>query len=101
MKMPIFGQDEIRAWRRALIAQPAPLAETELPAAPQVEAFAPKAMTVGMAFRMRCRDKSEFEFIINPVAARHLAAAILTMGQQAGWLDENNDITSPPVRLDS
>ena len=69
----------------------------EWPELPQIEAFAAAALNVGMTFRMRARDTSEIAFTLNPVAARHLAACILSMGTQAGWLDASGHVTAPEM----
>jgi hypothetical protein len=99
----VFGQVEIDAWNELLNnRRPKQIGEMEVDELPQIEAFSPATLDVGMAFRFAARDGSEYAFLINPVAARHLAACILRMGQEAGWLDEAANVICPPVpRLDA
>ncbi len=102
MARMIFDAAIIASWERALDDRPAEVTEIEWPALPQIEAFAPTATTAGMCFRLRGRDNSEIAFVINPVAARHLATCILAMGFEAGWLDSEGNVICPPApNLDS
>lgn len=93
----IFDQGDIDAWDHALDSRPKAITEIEWPNLPQIEAFAPTALSAGMAFRLRARDQAEQAFIINPVAARHLAACILKMGMEAGWLDGAGNVICPAL----
>jgi hypothetical protein len=98
MAKTIYGQAEIEAWTRLLgDHRPRTIEEIEWPTFPQIEAFTPMPISHSIAFRMAARDGSGIEFIINPVAARHLAACILTMGMEAGWLDEQANVICPPL----
>jgi hypothetical protein len=102
MPATIFSQGDIAAWERALDERPKAITEIELPGLPQIEAFAAEATNAGMAFRMSARDGSEMAFLINPVAARHLAANILKRGMEAGWLDQLGNVICPAApALDS
>lgn len=97
MARTVYGLGEIAAWNAAMDEKkPAIVEEIEWPDFPQIEAFAPMALNVGMAIRMAARNGDIINFTINPVAARHLAACILKMGQAAGWLDEKADVICPP-----
>lgn len=94
----IFTQDELTIWGKLLTdRKPRQIEEIEWPEFTQIEAFRPMALSHGMALRFAARDGSEHAFIINPVAARHLAASILLMGQEAGWLDAEANVICPPM----
>jgi hypothetical protein len=95
MPATIFSQRDVAAWDHALDNRPKAVTEIEWPRLPQIEAFAPTALNAGMAFRLRGSDDTEQAFVINPVAARHLAACILKMGMEAGWLDGAGNVTCP------
>lgn len=102
MAKTVFGQAEIDAWSAALTERrPPTIEEIEWPEMRQVDAFAPMPLTQGMAIRMAMRDRGTIEFLLSPVAALRLAACILQMGMEAGWLSESADVICPPVpRLD-
>lgn len=95
MAETIFDQSHIEAWDVALDNRPASVTELEWPELPQIEAFAATALNAGMSFRMRGRDGRELAFVINPVAARHLAANIFSRGMEAGWLDPQGHVICP------
>lgn len=95
MTRTIFDDEIIASWDAALDDRPPEITEIEVASVPQIEAFASVALTVGMAIRFRARDRGEYAFVINPVAARHLAVSILHHGQQAGWLDEAGNVIKP------
>jgi len=97
MPVTIFDKGHIAAWNRALDSRPKAVTEIEWPSLPQIEAFAPTATSAGMTFRFRARDQTEQAFVINPVAARHLAACILAMGNEAGWLDGSGNVICPAL----
>jgi hypothetical protein len=98
----VFGPDEVAAWECALDSnRPREVGSDEWFDFPQVESFAPVALNAGMVFRLAGRKGEIIDLVINPVAARHLAACILTMGQQAGWLDNEATVVCPPLGLDS
>lgn len=93
----IFNQDHADAWATALRKRPAPVTEADWPEFPQVDSFSPAALNVGFAARIRTRDGAEFGLCLNPVAALHMARSILHMGQEAGWLDDDQNLTAPPL----
>jgi hypothetical protein len=97
MTATIFSQGDIASWERALDSRPKAVTELEWPHLPQIEAFAPTALSADMAFGFRGRDQTEQAFIINPVAARHLAACIFAMGNEAGWLDGTGNVICPAL----
>ncbi|MBI1202574.1 MAG: hypothetical protein GC182_08690 [Rhodopseudomonas sp.] len=94
----VFGTKEIALWEAALDNQPRAISESEWAAAtiPQIEAFKPSILNAGILFRFRTRDHGDFDFEINPVAARHLAISIVNMGQEVGWLNAEGNIILPP-----
>lgn len=98
----VFTDAEISAWSGLLDSErPSEVSEQEWPTLPQVDAFNPRPLSAGMAFRMATRDQREIAFIINPVAARHLATCILMMGREAGWLDDEGNVIKPSFTLDA
>jgi hypothetical protein len=70
-----FDAATIADWEAALEDRPREIKEIEW--LPHIEAFAVKAIDARLAIRLRAIDRSEISFMINPVAARQLAAAIL------------------------
>jgi len=93
-----FTAAELDAWRRALEAgRPAPIGDDEWRRFPQVDSFAPAATNVGLALRLTLPGGETQDLLLNPIAARQLAAAILSMGQQAGWLDKAANVIAPPL----
>lgn len=103
MKKQPFGKSEIEAWGAAFDGpKPARPRELEWPDFPQVDTFSGGALTAGVALRMQAKAGAQFEFLLNPVSARALAAWILTVGQEAGWLDSKGNVIAPsPVNYDS
>lgn len=98
MPRRVYDESHLAAWTAVLKSKrPRMIEEAEWPSFPQIEAFRPVALSQGMALRLATRDHGEFDFIINPVAARHLAACILTMGIEAGWLSGGGDVICPPA----
>jgi len=95
MTRRVFDQSHITAWSAALDDKPPELTEVDFDALPQVDAFRAQVWTSGMTLNMRCRNGKVIALKINPVAARHLAACILTMGQAAGWLNASADVICP------
>lgn len=94
----MFENNELAIWGDLLdTRKPRMIEEIEWSAFPQIEAIRPVALNVGMAVRLATRSGPDIEFVINPVAARHLAACILKMGMEAGWLSEGGDVINPPL----
>lgn len=102
MTKTVIDETHLDAWRRALdeLAPPA-VDEPDWEKIDQIDSFRPMAMNVGMVFRMRRRNGEIFEICMNPVAARHMAACILLMGQEAGWLNASGEIICPPLSFDA
>jgi len=100
MSKQLFEPEWLTQWNDLLdTRKPRPIEEIEWTSFPQIEAIRPVALNCGIAFRLATRNGPEIEFVINPVAARHLAACILKMGQEAGWLTEGADVVNPPRPL--
>jgi hypothetical protein len=91
----VFKTGDITAWDCALDDRPKAVTATEWPDLPQIEAFAPTPLNVGMACRLRAQDGSDIAFVLNPVAARYLAISIFTSGMKGGWLDERGNVIHP------
>lgn len=103
MKKQPFGKAEIDAWGNAFDkGKPPSPTDIEWPNFPQVDSFRGAALSVGVGMRLQAKSGERIEFLLNPVSARALAAWILTVGQEAGWLDDKgNVIAPPPVNYDS
>jgi hypothetical protein len=97
----VFDRSHIAAWEAALDEKkPPPVTEIEFAYLQQVDAFAATALNAGMTFRMRTREGCDFAFAT--VAARSLAANIISRGMEAGWLDARAEVICPAApALDS
>ncbi len=94
----VFTQEDVARMYRVLQAQrPATPGYDDLDCSKQIDAFAPRALNCGLVIRTRYRDGSEDVLLLGPVVARHLASCVLTMGEEAGWLDARGDIILPPA----
>lgn len=101
MAKKIFDEAMIATWKREMADnRPEGFSDEDLAGLKQVDSFAPGALTAGFSMRMALRNGGTIDVVMNPVVARHLAACILTMGQQAGWLDEGGNVISPDLRFD-
>jgi hypothetical protein len=102
MARSTFGEKVVKGWECALDAQrpPAPN-DGDRWGFPQIESLSPKATSDGVIVRMRALTGEAIEFEMNAVAAKYLAANILAMGQQAGWLDNDFNIVTPSISLNS
>jgi hypothetical protein len=98
-------KDALAACRKAFDEEkPAAPTERQAIEAPEVVSVTPAALNTGIAFSVVLRNHGKDTtsvLLINPVAARHIAACILSGGQQAGWLDERGDIIASSEKLDS
>lgn len=98
MQKPSFTAVEIAAWNDAFDRdRPTTPTEAEWPEFPQVDTFRAGILTVGVALRLKAKSGETFNLLLNPVSARELATAILSGGQQAGWLDGKGLVVSPPA----
>lgn len=76
--------------------------EWELGTFPDAASLRLQTTDHGIAVRLRLDDGTDTTLHLNAVVARHFAISIITMGQQASWLDDAaNVIPRPPEPLDS
>jgi hypothetical protein len=80
-----------RAFERKKPAMPDPATATELE---MVESFAEVPTNRALHVRLRMKDGSEHNLVLNPVVARLLALSVLYRGEEGGWLDQYGDVIS-------
>lgn len=102
MARSTFGEEVIKGWEGALASRRPPTpSNAERPDFQQVEALSPKATSDGVIVRMTTQTGNSIDVELNAVAAKYMAANILALGQQAGWLDNDFNVVPPQIALNS